>query len=168
MTALCWRPQRSVERRHRAWQDRLRCGRMIAKRTKRSYRVVMVAPAFDQYLRLLQCVEDFCVQNFISQFAVEAFVVTVLPRAARRDVERLHTDPAQPFTHSVGRALRTVVATDVFRPSATWSAPCTCSTQARRQAGLNTFPSTVPLRSACPKSDRISPWVGGGSLSPDP
>lgn len=43
-------------------------------------RVVVSTPAFDDDLRLLQCVEELAVQQFIPQPRVEAFDEAVLPR----------------------------------------------------------------------------------------
>jgi len=49
--------------------------------------VVIFAPTLDQYLRFAEGLKQFPVQQFISELAVERFTVTVLPRAARRDVQ---------------------------------------------------------------------------------
>ena len=51
--------------------------------------IVQPPPLLDEYRCLGQCVEDLSVQELVSQFAVEALVVAVLPRTARRDVEGL-------------------------------------------------------------------------------
>ena len=50
--------------------------------------VVVVPPALDHHLSLLQCVEYLAIQELIAQAPVEAFVVAILPRAAGCDVER--------------------------------------------------------------------------------
>ena len=42
-------------------------------------RVVVVAPLFDEHFDLLQSAEDFFVEQLVSEFAVETFVVAVLP-----------------------------------------------------------------------------------------
>ena len=42
-------------------------------------RVVVMSPSFDQHFSLLQRVEDSHVQYLVSELAVEALVVTVLP-----------------------------------------------------------------------------------------
>ena len=47
----------------------------------RPFCVVVQPPLLDDDLRLLEAVEDFAVQYFISPFPVEASVVSVLPRA---------------------------------------------------------------------------------------
>ena len=63
----------------------------------RADRVVVLAPSFDDDLRLHQVVEQFDVQAFIAQFSIEGFVVSVLPRAAGFNVERLRADAAEPI-----------------------------------------------------------------------
>ena len=62
-------------------------------------RIVVLSPSLDQHLRLLQSVEDFHVQKFVSELAIEALVVAVLPGTAGLDVERLDTEPgASPWS----------------------------------------------------------------------
>jgi hypothetical protein len=55
----------------------------------RALGVVVSAPALRQYFHLLQRIEDFAVLEFIAQFGVEAFVIAVLPRRTRLDVESM-------------------------------------------------------------------------------
>lgn len=61
--------------------------------------VVVASPLLNDDLRLSQAVEDFPVEAFISELAVEAFVVAILPRTAGVDEQRLWTDLAQPISH---------------------------------------------------------------------
>lgn len=61
--------------------------------------VVVPTPAFEQDLRLPQRVEDFAVEQFIAQLAVEALAAPVLPRGAGLDVECSHSEPAKPFAN---------------------------------------------------------------------
>ena len=56
-------------------------------------RALKLLTVLDEYRCLGQCVEDLSVQELVSQFAVEALVVAVLPRTARRDVEGLDPQP---------------------------------------------------------------------------
>ena len=65
--------------------------------------IVQPPPLLDEYRCLGQCVEDLSVQELVSQFAVEALVVAVLPRTARRDVEGLDPQPGQPSPHQFRR-----------------------------------------------------------------
>lgn len=67
--------------------------------------VVVSAPRFYQDLSFGQGVEDLPVHELVAHRAVEAIAVAVLPWAAWRDVERLHTDLCQPFLHRIGDKL---------------------------------------------------------------
>ena len=50
--------------------------------------VVLIAPLLDDDPGLLQTVEDFLIEAFVAQFAVEGLAIAVLPWTARLDVER--------------------------------------------------------------------------------
>ena len=76
-----------------------------------SYGVVESTPLLDEYDGFRQRVEDFAVQELVSEFAVEAFVVAILPRTGRLDEERLDTDACEPTTNELGRELRAVIGT---------------------------------------------------------
>lgn len=78
---------RSVERNRRR--------RPVPQGAVRSHSVVVIPPAFDQDLRLLERVEDLRVQQLVPQLAVERLDVAVLPRAAGLDKQRLHA-PSSP------------------------------------------------------------------------
>ena len=56
--------------------------------------VVVVAPLPNDGLGLLQAVEDLSIQKLVTQLAVEAFAVAILPGAARLDVKRLGSNLA--------------------------------------------------------------------------
>ena len=56
--------------------------------------VVVAAPLPNNSLGLLQAVEDLSVQKLVTQLAVEAFAVAILPGAARLDVKRLGSNLA--------------------------------------------------------------------------
>ena len=77
--------------------------------------VVLPPPLFGEHFRLLQRVEDLPLQDFFAQRPVEAFVVAILPRATRLDIQRLHLDPLEPLTNHLGRELRTVVGPEIGR-----------------------------------------------------
>jgi hypothetical protein len=77
--------------------------------------VVDLPPATDEHLRFKEGVEDFEVQQLVSQFAVEALHVAVIPWRSRLDGERLHPDPLEPFANPLGGELAAVVAADVVR-----------------------------------------------------
>ena len=74
-----------------------------------SDRIVQAPPLLDEDNGLRQRVEDLAVQELVPQLAVEALVVAVLPRTARFDEERLHTESGQPSPHELRRELRPVV-----------------------------------------------------------
>lgn len=78
----------------------------------------MSSPALDDDLGFSECVEHLAVEQLVTQLAVEAFAVAVLPRAAGLDVERLCSELCEPATHDLGRHLSTVVGADVFRHAA--------------------------------------------------
>ena len=59
-------------------------------------RVVMVSPAFDEHLRLLQCVEDLSIEQLVSEFPIEWLVVSVLPWASGFDEQRLNVETREP------------------------------------------------------------------------
>src|ERR1700722_2553413 len=80
--------------------------------------VVVVAPLLDQNFGFLQAVEDFAVEQFVPQLAVEAFAIAVLPGTAGLDVERLGTNACQPAAHNLGSHLRAVIGSDVLRDTA--------------------------------------------------
>src|SRR4249920_198102 len=77
----------------------------------------MAPPAFDDDLGLFQCVEDFAIEQLVTELRVEALAVAVLPRATRHDIGGLGADSGNPFAHRLGHELGTVVGSDV-----TWDA----------------------------------------------
>jgi hypothetical protein len=76
-------------------------------------RVVVAPPALDDDLGLAQGVEDFTIEQLVAEASVEALDVAVLPRTARLDVSSLGADCRDPFLHSLGHELRSVVGPDV-------------------------------------------------------
>ena len=77
-------------------------------------RIVFLSPALDQDLGLLQGVETLPVEQLITQLPIEALVVTVLPGAARLDIEGVDADPAEPGPDRIGRELSPVVGADMI------------------------------------------------------
>jgi hypothetical protein len=78
----------------------------------------VLAPLLDDDGSLLQTVEDFAVQAFVAELAVEGLAVAVFPWAAGSYVERLRSQLCKPTAHNLGRHLRAVVGTNVFRHTA--------------------------------------------------
>ena len=81
----------------------------------RAHAVVVLAPALDQHSCLGDRVEDLAVQQLVTQLAVEALHVAVLPGTARLDVERLHADFPEPCPHRLRGEFASVVAAHVVR-----------------------------------------------------
>lgn len=75
----------------------------------RALRAVVVPPAFDDDLSLLEGVEDFTIEQFIAQLGVEALSIAILPGAAGHDVSGLGTDGSNPVSHGLGDKLMAVI-----------------------------------------------------------
>ncbi len=71
----------------------------------------MFPPLFDQDLSFAQAVEDLTVEQLVSDPAVEAFTISVLPRAARFDVSRLGANGGDPVSDRLGDKFRPIVRT---------------------------------------------------------
>ena len=72
-----------------------------------------MGPLLDDDPRLLQAVKYFAVKQFVAKLAIEAFAISVLPRAARRDEQGLRSDLSQPVPDNLGGHFRPVVGTNV-------------------------------------------------------
>jgi hypothetical protein len=75
--------------------------------------VVVTAPAFDDDLRLFQRVEDFTVEQFVTQARIKTFDKAVLSRAAWRDVGGLGSYGCDPILQGFSDELRAIVGPDV-------------------------------------------------------
>jgi len=69
----------------------------VTQRGVRSDGVVVDAPAFRQHTQFLDRVENFSVEEFIPQVAIERFTVAVLPGRAGFDVQCLCSGVGQPL-----------------------------------------------------------------------
>ena len=56
------------------------CRRAVAQCTVGSFGIVVFPPAFDDDLCLAQRVEDFAVEQLISEAGIEALTIAVFPR----------------------------------------------------------------------------------------
>ena len=92
----------------------MRCRRSIAKRAVGSHGIEMPSPALDQKLGLPQRIEYLIIQKLVSEFAVEAFIVSVLPKAPGFDVQGLHANPRQPVPNGDGCEHTAIVRPDVI------------------------------------------------------
>ncbi len=81
----------------------------------RPHRVVVNPPTIDQDLGFTQRVEDLAVEQLVSEFAVEALDVPVLPWTPGLDVQRGHAHFAQPVPHHIGGELRSIIRANIFR-----------------------------------------------------
>src|SRR5215208_96417 len=72
-------------------------GGAIAKRRVWALGVVVIAPAFDDDLGLLQAVEDFAIEALVPEFSVEGLAIAILPGRARLDVKALRSQAGQPL-----------------------------------------------------------------------
>jgi hypothetical protein len=75
----------------------------------------MNAPLLYEHPRFAQAVEQLAVEPLISELAVKALAITVLPRAARRDVGGVSAQALEPIPKDGGHKLGTVIASDEFR-----------------------------------------------------
>ena len=69
----------------------------------------MLSPAFDECLRLLQCVEEFSIQRLVTELSVKGHIVSVISGATWFDKQHLHTDSAEPSPDGFGRELWAVI-----------------------------------------------------------
>jgi len=75
--------------------------------------VVMASVVLDHYAGLSKAEHYFPIQALVPQRSVEAFHMSVLPGAARFDVEGLYASPFQPVLEGAGDELAPVVAADI-------------------------------------------------------
>ena len=78
-------------------------------------RIVVVSPAFDEHLGLLQRVEDLSIEQLVSELPIEGLVEPVLPWASGLDEQGFDTDPPQPRSDCIRRELRAIIGSDVIR-----------------------------------------------------
>ena len=117
----------------------------------------MSSPALDHNLRLLECVEDFTVEQLIAQFAIEALAIAILPRAARLDLSGSGSDGREPLSKGLSHELRTVVGTDVCGNASR----DTNSSQSASLFGVNTRRIGILLQRADRNPHAHSPKVVG-------
>lgn len=81
----------------------------------RPHGIVVLTPLFDEYPGLFQRAEYLAIEQLVSELAVEAFIVSILPWASWFDEEGLHADPLKPFAQGQSDKLRTIVGSNVSR-----------------------------------------------------
>ena len=74
--------------------------------------VVALPPLLNDDACFLHGRELFAVQAFVSELAIKALHVTILPRAAWLDVRRAYIDRFKELTHSTCNEFRAIVASN--------------------------------------------------------
>lgn len=80
--------------------------------------VIRLPPLLDNDASFLHAHEFFAVQTLVSEPAIEAFDIAVLPRATRFDVGSPDIDLFEELSDTTADKLRAVVAADEFRDAA--------------------------------------------------
>ena len=60
--------------------DTFRCGWPVSKGAVRPNGVVVSSPGFDDDPRLLECVEEFAVKQFVAEAGIKALAMAIFPR----------------------------------------------------------------------------------------
>ena len=89
-------------------------GGAIADAAVGPFLVIVAAVIFGQDAGFGDAEHEFPVEALVAQAAVEAFDMTVLPRAARFYIESLDPAPGQPVAQDAGDKLAAVVTADVL------------------------------------------------------
>jgi hypothetical protein len=79
----------------------------------RSLGVVMAPPILDQYLGFFQRIEDLPIEQLITQLAIEALDIAILPGAALLDEQRTNVEVREPVTYLLSGEFCAVVEADV-------------------------------------------------------
>ena len=74
-----------------------------------SLSIVVTSPLFDDDLCFPQSIEDLCVKQFISEPAIEAFTISILPRRTWLDVGSLCAHSCNPVSDSLSNELGAIV-----------------------------------------------------------
>ncbi len=88
---------------------------LVSQRTVRPAVIVRQLVILAQHPRLRQAGEQLTIQQLVPKPTVERLAVGILPRAARRDVQRLDAALRQELANRLGDELRAIVAADVPR-----------------------------------------------------
>ena len=88
-------------------------GWAVAQCAVRPDRIVVDTPFLDQDLGLPQAVEDFAVEQLVSEPGIEAFTISVLPRRPWFDIGGFGTDSGDPVPHRLRHELRAIIRPDV-------------------------------------------------------
>src|SRR4051794_24410884 len=78
-------------------------------------KIVLLPPLFNHHLRLMPAGKDPAIETIRAKSSVETLDEGILPRAARRDVERVAMTVTQPLLERIGDELWTIIAAEVGR-----------------------------------------------------
>jgi hypothetical protein len=81
----------------------------------RSLRIVALAPTFHDHPRLVQHIEELAVEQFVPQFSVEVFNMSIHPRILMLDKQRRDGEPLVPLSKHPGNKLWAVAAPNMRR-----------------------------------------------------
>jgi hypothetical protein len=81
----------------------------------RALAVVVLPPLFDDDFGLLECVEDFAVEQLIPEAGVEGLAVAILPRRPWGDIGSFSSHSIDPTTNLFCDELRAIIGTDECR-----------------------------------------------------
>ena len=77
--------------------------------------VIVHPPAVRNISQLIDTQEQFLLEQFVPESAVERLDIAIFPGAARGDVQDLHARPLQPFLHHLRDRLRPIITADIPR-----------------------------------------------------
>jgi hypothetical protein len=75
------------------------CRGAVAEGAVRPHLIIVFAPILDQIPSLSPLVEELAVEQFITQLAIERFVVAIFPGTAGLDIQGFNLDALQPAAH---------------------------------------------------------------------
>ena len=81
----------------------------------RSELIAFQSPSLCEYLCLLQACEDLSIEQFVPEFPIEGFIVSVLPGTAGFDEQILDPELFQPLTNRLCGKLWSVVRPEMDR-----------------------------------------------------
>jgi hypothetical protein len=71
--------------------------------------VVVLPPSFNQNLGFAKCVDNYAIEQFVSEPGIEAFPISVFPRRSCGDERGFRTDGPNPSPHIFGDNLGVIV-----------------------------------------------------------
>lgn len=90
-------------------------GSLVGQRAMRTFLIMEAPEAFDNDLGVLSVPENFLIEAFVAELAIEALRIAVLPGMARRDMQRRRPGLGQPGCEFVGDELAPIVRAQIAR-----------------------------------------------------